>query len=83
MQHHVERRDAAGAGETIAVDGEELIADQHARKLFAQRREIFPVNGGVIAVEQPGLGQRVSAGAERAELKTAFVESAQRCEQCR
>ena len=54
VQHQVERRHAAGAGEAVAVDAEELVAQLDARKLLAQRREILPVDGRAVAIEQAG-----------------------------
>ena len=67
VQHQVQRRDAAGAGEAVAVDAEELVAQLDARKFLAQRREVLPVDGGAVVIQQPRLGERIAAGAQRAQ----------------
>src|SRR5580698_94504 len=66
VQHQVQWRNAAGAGEPIAVDGEELVAQQDPWEFFAQSRQVFPVNGRLVLIEQTGLRERISAGAQRA-----------------
>ncbi len=38
VQHQVQGRDAAGAGEAVAVDGEELVAEQNAGEFLSQCR---------------------------------------------
>ena len=52
MQHEIQRRDTAGAGVAVAIDGKELIADENARKLLAQRGEILPMDGGMVLIEE-------------------------------
>ena len=78
VEHQVERRHAAGAREAIAIDREELVVPEDPWKLLAQRRHVLPVDRRAILVEQSRLGQRVSAGAKRAERDVTLGEPAQR-----
>src|SRR5579862_7268571 len=81
VQHQVERRDPPGGRVTIAVDRKYLIAEHDARKLFAQRREILPVDRGPVGIEQPGAGQCVAAGAQRAQPAVAVCVASQGAQQ--
>jgi hypothetical protein len=83
VQHEIERRRAAGAGEAVAVDGEQLIADPHPRELLAQRRKILPMYGGAEIVEQARPRQRIAAGTEGAQRHPSVGQPAQRREQRR
>ena len=83
VQHQVERCDPAGAGEAVAVDGEQLIIQLDARELLVQRREILPVDRGAVLVEKSGLGERVSAGAQRPERHAPLSEAPERGEDLR
>ena len=67
VEHQVERRDAAGARVAVAVDREELRGELDPRKLLAQRGHVLPVDRGAVLVEEPRLGERVAAGAKRAQ----------------
>ena len=67
VQHQIQRRDPARAGEAVAVDAEELVAEVDTRKLLAQRREIFPVNRRAVAIQESRLGERIAAGAQGTE----------------
>ncbi len=80
VQHQVQRRDSAGAGEAVAIDRKELVAQQDSRELLTQCRQILPVNRRPILVEQAGLGECVSTGAERSERHAAVCKSTQRCQ---
>ena len=53
----IERRDAAAAGDAVAVDDEAGALGQQRRKGFGQRRRVLPVNGKAPLVEQASLGQ--------------------------
>src|SRR4029077_13190158 len=55
VQHQIQRRDAARAGEAVAVDGEQLITQMDAWEFLAQRREILPVDGGAVLIQQSRL----------------------------
>ena len=77
VQHEVERRRAARAGVAILVDREQLIAETHARELFAQRREILPMDRRLEIIEESGACERVAAGAQRAERHSPVGEPAQ------
>jgi hypothetical protein len=68
-QHHVAGRHPAGAGEAVAVDLEELGLDVEVWKSLAEAFQVFPVYGAAIAVQQPGMGQHMSAGANRAHMR--------------
>ena len=78
VQHELERRDAARTGKAVAIDREQLIRDQDAREFFTQRREVLPVNRRLVAVEEPGLRERIAAGAERAEREFAIGAKAKK-----
>ncbi|MNI13410.1 hypothetical protein D3C73_666380 [compost metagenome] len=67
VQHHVQRRGAAGAGETVTVEGEQAGAHGHPRESFLHGCQAFPVHAAIEAVEQAGAGQGPAAGAHRAE----------------
>src|SRR5579862_1587176 len=83
MQHQVEWGHAAGAAVAVPIDSKELIAQVDARKLLAQGREILPVDRRAVVVEQPGLCERISPGAERTERNAPLREALQRREQLR
>src|SRR5438132_13614475 len=74
MQHQIERRHSTGAGEAIVIDRKELIAEADAGKLLPQRREILPMDGRPVLVEDSGLRQRVTPGAHRSERQSALVQ---------
>src|ERR1700733_2528123 len=78
VQPQTERCNTARAGEAVTVDGEELVAQTDARELLAQRREVLPVDGRAVLVQQPRLRQGVAAGAQRAEGDAPLGEAAQR-----
>eukprot|EP01136_Pigoraptor_vietnamica_P006590 Opistho-1_new@39680 len=80
-QHQVERRDAAGAGEPVAVDDEQVLGERNLGELLADRREVLPVDGGAVAVEEARFGEREGAGTEAAERDAAAGEAAQRVRQ--
>ncbi|MNG04813.1 hypothetical protein D3C84_879730 [compost metagenome] len=67
VQHHVQRRGAAGAGETVTVEGEQAGAHRYTRESFLHRRQTFPVHAAIKTVQQTGAGQGPAAGADRAE----------------
>ena len=77
VQHQFQRGNAARTGVAVAVDGVELVRDEHPRKLFPQRRQVFPVDGGTVAVQQTGLGQGVAAGAQGTERHPGLPEPLQ------
>ena len=83
VQHQVQRRHAAGAGVAVAVDHKQLLGKSHARKLFTQRRHVFPMDDGLVFVQQAGLGQCVTTGAQGAQCDAALGQASQRAEQCR
>ena len=81
VQHHVERRDAAGAGHAVAVDGKQRLADLDAGMRLAEHRRRFPVQRHRMAVEQPRFGQRELARIDGADQRAVPVEPAQPGEQ--
>ena len=81
IQHQIERRRAARAGEAIAIDGEQLIADEHPGKLLAQGRQIFPVDGRPKIIQEARARERVAAGAQGAQRDPPVGQAPQRGEQ--
>ena len=77
LQHQVERRRAARAGEAVAVDLEQLRGHLDLRELLAEAGEVLPVDGAAIAVEQAGARQDVAAGADRTDIRALPVEPPQ------
>ncbi|MNI46547.1 hypothetical protein D3C73_1010150 [compost metagenome] len=67
VQHHVHRRGAAGAGESVAVEGEQARAQADAWEGLLHGRQALPVHAAFVAVEQARLGQRPTAGADAAQ----------------
>ena len=75
MQHHVERRRAAGAGEAVPIDDEEAALDLDLGEALAKAVEALPMGGRAMAVEQPGPGQQERAGVHGAEIAAQPVGS--------
>ncbi|MNH16401.1 hypothetical protein D3C79_760440 [compost metagenome] len=67
VQHHVQRRGATGAGETVTVEGEQTGAHVDPWIGLLHRRQTFPVHAAIEAIEQAGAGQCPTAGAHRAK----------------
>src|SRR5882757_3037352 len=67
IEHEIERCGAAGAGVPVPVDGEQLVANAHSRKLLAQGGEILPMNRGAKIVEQAGPRKGIAPGAQAAQ----------------
>src|SRR5204863_9562250 len=74
----IERRHSTGAGEAIVIDRKELIAEADAGKLLPQRREILPMDGRPVLVEESRLRERVTPGAQRSERHPALGQPPQR-----
>jgi hypothetical protein len=74
MQHHVQCRGAARAGQAIAVDDEQAAIHFDLRKGFAEGIQALPMRGGTIAVEQSRPRQEEAAGVDGAEIDVAAVE---------
>ncbi len=81
VQHHVDRRGAAGTGEAVAVDLEQLRGHLDVGKILSEAGNVLPMDGAAVAVEQPGAGQDMAARAKRADIGTLAVEAPQSCEQ--
>jgi hypothetical protein len=77
VAHEVEGCDAAGAGDAVAVDDIELLADGDVRILVAEHGRRFPMQGDAIAFEQPGLGEGEDAGVDGAEYGAVAGQAAQ------
>ena len=69
VQHQVERRGAARAGEAVAVDLVQVRGDRDLGERLEEARQVLPVDGAAMAVEQAGARQHVRAGAEGADLR--------------
>src|SRR3546814_5554929 len=54
VQHHVDGRGAAGAGEAVAVDLEQLAGHLDVGEVLAEAGQVLPVDGAAVAVEQAG-----------------------------
>ncbi|MNH98469.1 hypothetical protein D3C73_511910 [compost metagenome] len=67
MQHHVQRRGAAGAGETVTVEGEQAGTHYYPRESLLHRRQALPVHTAIETIEQSGASQGPAAGAHRTE----------------
>ena len=67
-QHHVHRRGTAGGRGAVLIDGEQSCGQRHAREGFLHRGQALPVDAGLMAFEQPCLGQRPAAGADGTQL---------------
>ncbi len=76
-QHHVERRHAAGAGDAVPVDGENVRRHLDVRKLFSQRPQIFPVDRAASAVQQVVAREKIGAGADRPEGASHRIQAPQ------
>ena len=63
VEHQVDRRRAAGAGEAVSVDLEQLVGHLDVREILHEPGQILPVDGAAVAVKQPGAGQDMAAGA--------------------
>src|SRR5882757_9727673 len=78
IQHQIEWGSAAGARKTVAVDAEQLVVQQNARKLFPQCRQVLPMDTGLVLVQQTCFGQRVTSGTQSAQWHPSLGEPAQR-----
>ena len=61
MEHEVQPRSAAGAGQDVAVVGEELLAHQGAGKLLGETGHARPMGRDLAGRDQTGTGQHVDA----------------------
>ncbi|MNL28176.1 hypothetical protein D3C87_1498090 [compost metagenome] len=57
--HHVERRHAAAAGQSVAVEDIAGLFGLEAGKVLDQRRSVFPMDGEAVICQQAGSGQQV------------------------
>ena len=74
VQHHVDRRRAAGTRVTPAIDREYAPAHRDPGKLVRQRGQVFPVDAAAIAVEQAGGGKQLAPRADGAERDPLLVD---------
>src|ERR1700684_539451 len=77
-QHQIERRDAAGACDAVAINRVEIIEELDVGEFFADRTEVLPVDGAAVARKQTGLGQRKAAGAKRTERHVLACQPSER-----
>ena len=68
--HHVERRDAARAGDAVAVDLEQRRHDLDIGKGLAESRQMLPMQRRAALIEQPGLGEDVGPAGDAADGDT-------------
>ena len=76
-EHHVDGRGAAGTCEAVAVDLEQPRGDLDVGEAFGERRQVFPVDGATVAVEEARLRQDVATGADRADVGAAARHAAE------
>ena len=81
MQHQVEGRRAAGAGQPVAVDLEQVGGDIDLGKLLDEARQVLPMDGALVAVQQSRPREQVGAGAHRADGGAGAIGAAQPGEQ--
>ena len=74
VEHQVECRDAARAGEAIAVDLEQLVGHLEIGKLLGEGGEVLPMHGAATAGEQSGAGQQVAAQRHAADDHALAVQ---------
>ena len=77
LQHHVERRGAAGAGVDVLVDLEEIGKDVGLREGLGEARQVLPVDGAALVGQEAGGRQHMGAGAQAADGDAAIVFLAQ------
>ena len=65
--HHVERGDAAGAGDAVAVDLEQRRHHVDIGEGLAEGRQVLPMQRGAALIEQPGLGEHVRTAGDAAD----------------
>jgi hypothetical protein len=57
--HHVERGDAAGAGEAVAIDLEQGVTEMEKGKGLRKGRDVLPVDRASVSIEQARLGEKI------------------------
>ena len=81
MQHQVERRRAAGAGQPVAIDLEQISGDLDRGKLLDEAGQVLPMDRALVAVQQSRPREQVGGGAHRADGGAGAVGAAQPGEQ--
>ncbi len=77
MQHHVDGRRPARAGEPASVLRENLALNDDQWKSEGKRRDFVPMHRAAAPVEQSGLGEGPDAGRNRGRDRATHVEFAQ------
>ena len=80
-EHHVERRGAAGTGEAVPVDFKQAARGVDVREGFREARQVLPMDGAFIVVENAGFRQQMGAGADRTDVIAAARRLAQPADQ--
>src|SRR6476620_8003396 len=75
--HHVERRDAARAGDAVAVDLEQRWCDGDIREIFAEGRLMLPFLSDTATTEKTGAGEEVGSAGDAADGHAAAGELAE------
>ena len=75
--HHVERRDAARAGDAVAVEDEERRNDVDLREGLVEGGRMLPVERGAAAVEKAGPREHVGPAGDAADGDALAREAAQ------
>lgn len=81
LEHQVERRNAAGAGQAAAVAEEQLLDHLDLGMALVKELHRLPVQRDPVAVEQPGGGEGEGAGVDRTQERAVPVEPPQPGEQ--
>jgi hypothetical protein len=81
MQHQVERRRPAGAGQPVAVDLEQVRGHVDFGKLLDEARQVFPVDRALVTLEQARPREQMRTGAHRPDGRAGAIGAAQPGEQ--
>src|SRR6476620_3409597 len=75
--HHVERRDASGAGDPVAVDLEQRGRDGDIREIFAEGWLMLPMERDAATGAKSGAGEEAGSARDAADGHAAAGELAE------
>src|SRR5882672_6386336 len=75
--HHIQDRRGAGAGDAVLRKRNQRLRDADLRKQLLEPREIVPVDGGGVMIEQAGFGKREAAILDADQLTSRTREALQ------
>ena len=79
VQHEVEGRGPARAGDPLAIDLEQVGGDLERRELLGEGLDVLPVDGAPVSVEQAGPCEQVRPGAEPADDPAPACDAPEPC----